>query len=258
MWGEVTPAERLRALARRGRGGDLAAGAADALAAYATDPAALVVACRRLIAHHPADAVLLWTCARMLSTADPTAEARIVTERLRRDPTGRRLADALPLLDPGELVAALGWSPTLGRALDERPDLPVAVYRARGADPRDAPGGFEPDRALRVLDPWEPPPDPVAILLVPAFLVAPDYALVAAGLSEVVEVCEPRERWLVAPEGTCLPAPLALRIRTAAGAGVIATELTHYARAVGPRGASTPEELAGRPDCPVAPELLRP
>ena len=53
MWGEVTPAERLRAVTRRRIDEDrLAIEAADALAGFASEPASLVVACRRVLAHH--------------------------------------------------------------------------------------------------------------------------------------------------------------------------------------------------------------
>ena len=53
MWGDVTPAERLRAVTRRSVDDEhLAAEAADALAGFADEPASLVVACRRVLAHH--------------------------------------------------------------------------------------------------------------------------------------------------------------------------------------------------------------
>jgi len=72
MWGEVTPAERLRAVTRRHTDEErLAVEAADALAGFAHEPASLVVACRRVLAHHRSCSPLWWVCARILAAADP-------------------------------------------------------------------------------------------------------------------------------------------------------------------------------------------
>ena len=71
MWGEVTPAERLRSVTRRHVDDErLAPAAADALAGFADEPASLVVACRRVLAHHPANGALWWVCSRILAAAD--------------------------------------------------------------------------------------------------------------------------------------------------------------------------------------------
>src|SRR5439155_26689231 len=77
MWGDVTPAERLRAVTRRNVDEErLAIEAADALAAFASEPASLVVACRRVLAHHRSCGPLWWVCARILAAADPSAATR--------------------------------------------------------------------------------------------------------------------------------------------------------------------------------------
>ena len=90
MWGEVTPAERLRSVTRRNVDDDrLAAAAADALAGFADEPASLVVACRRVLAHHRAHGALWWVCSRILAAPDPAAAARIAVRELEADRTGR-------------------------------------------------------------------------------------------------------------------------------------------------------------------------
>src|SRR4249920_3922650 len=104
MWGDVTPAERLRAVTRRRSDDDrLAPEAADALAGFASEPASLVVACRRVVAHHPAHAPLWWVCARILAAPEPAAAARTAVRELESDRTGDRLSASLPLLDEDEV-----------------------------------------------------------------------------------------------------------------------------------------------------------
>ena len=106
MWGEVTPAERLRSVTRRGVDDDrLAAAAADALAGFSDEPASLVVACRRVLAHHRAHGQLWWVCSRILAAADAAAAAHTAVQELEGDRTGDRLGATLPLLDEGEVVA---------------------------------------------------------------------------------------------------------------------------------------------------------
>ncbi|HKA94359.1 MAG TPA: hypothetical protein VKE97_11180, partial [Acidimicrobiia bacterium] len=67
----MQPFERLRYLARWSDEDDtaLVSEAADCLAGFADDPAGLVVACRRLLSHHPAAGALWWLCARVLAAA---------------------------------------------------------------------------------------------------------------------------------------------------------------------------------------------
>src|SRR5438445_662262 len=71
------PIERLRWVARSPEG-DLslaAAEAADALAAFADDPAGLVIASRRLIERRPAAGPLWWLASRVLCSLEPGFEA---------------------------------------------------------------------------------------------------------------------------------------------------------------------------------------
>src|SRR5438093_11463754 len=101
------PIERLRWVARApdNEVSLLAAEAADALAAFADDPAGLVIACRRLIERRPACAPLWWIASRVLCALDPGLEAVTAAVELERDPTAALLADELP----GGAVAVVGW-----------------------------------------------------------------------------------------------------------------------------------------------------
>ncbi|MGH8977086.1 MAG: hypothetical protein ACRDV7_03345, partial [Acidimicrobiia bacterium] len=100
----MTPAERLRAVTRRTVADDaLASEAADALVGFASEPASLVVACRRVLAHHPAHGALWWVCARILAAPDPVVAARDAVRMLDADRTANRLAATLPLLEEDQV-----------------------------------------------------------------------------------------------------------------------------------------------------------
>src|SRR5258707_7952691 len=99
MWGDATPAERRRAVTRRGVDEErLAIEAADALEGFASEPASLVVACRRALAHHRSCGPLWWVCARILSAPDPRAGAREASRLLETDRTPDRLPPTPPPL----------------------------------------------------------------------------------------------------------------------------------------------------------------
>jgi len=139
MWGEVTPAERLRAVTRRHVDEDrLAAEAADALAGFAHEPASLVVACRRVLAHHRTFAPLWWVCARILAAADPGLGAHEAVRMLESDRTADRLGATLPLLEEDQVVAVVGWPEAVDLALQERLDIAAVALRLEGADPAPA------------------------------------------------------------------------------------------------------------------------
>ncbi len=139
MWGEVTPAERLRSVTRRMVADDaLAAEAADALAGFAPEPASLVVACRRVLAHHPAHGALWWVCARILAAPDPSIAANEAVRLLESDKTASRIAATLPLAGDDDVVAAVGWPRAVDDAMAERIDLPVVAVRPAGTDPLPA------------------------------------------------------------------------------------------------------------------------
>ena len=68
----MLPFERLRYLARySGDDRALVEETADCLADFGDDIPQLVIACRRLLAHHPASGPLWWLCARVVRRGEP-------------------------------------------------------------------------------------------------------------------------------------------------------------------------------------------
>src|SRR5215203_3170600 len=113
----MLPFERLRSLARySGDDRMLVDEAADCLADFDDDPAQLVLVCRRLLAHHPANGPLWWLCSRVVGAADPAAAAHGAQRVAEQDGTADRLAASLPFPhDPP--IAVLGWPEATGAAL---------------------------------------------------------------------------------------------------------------------------------------------
>jgi hypothetical protein len=273
VWHDVTPAERLRAVTRRSVADHALAGeAADALAGFASEPASLVVACRRVLAHHPAHGALWWVCARILAAPDPIVAAREAARALDGDRTSERLAASLPLLEEGEVIAVVGWPGAVDGALAERMDLPAVAVRVEGRDPTIEVRNRRTERHVSVVDRWDPALTDIARLLVPASAIGPDRTLVPAGTGPLLEEvgATAREVWLVGGIGRVLPG----RLFDAAVAAVdaVATDaygelddlppercaLARFDRVAGPRGVESPPEAAARTDCPIVPELLRP
>ncbi|HEV7526754.1 MAG TPA: hypothetical protein VGP92_17435 [Acidimicrobiia bacterium] len=263
MWGEVTPAERLRSVTRRNVDDDrLAAAAADALAGFSDEPASLVVACRRVLAHHRAHGQLWWVCSRILAAADPAAAAHVAVNELESDRTGDRLGATLPLLDENEVVAIIGYSSTVDDALLERFDLDAVAIRVEGDDPVAALRRRRSEHAVRVVDEWDPVLEHTARLLVPATAIGPERALVAAGAPSAIDTigAGASETWLVGGVGRVLPARVyeTLVSSLPADSGFEEISLQRFDRIAGPRGLERPTDATARIDCPIVPELLRP
>ena len=272
MTWDVTPAERLRSVTRRGVSDHvLASEAAGALAGFASEPASLVVACRRVLAHHRAHGALWWVCARILAAPEPRVAAREATTLLDADRTANRLAATLPLLDDGDLVATIGWPHAVDEALAERIDIPAVSLRVDGLDAFGDLRYRQTERNVPVVDPWDV--DTISLLLVPAAAIGPERALVPAGTDALLRDLGPRVRdaWLVGGVGRVLPARLfdaALAAALAAGQTDAMLEpeeeppdvlsLERVDRIAGPRGVEMPMDAAARVDCPIVPELLRP
>src|SRR5579871_4571144 len=263
MWGDVTPAERLRAVTRRSLDDDaLAIEAADALSGFASEPASLVVACRRVLAYHRAHAPLWWVCARILAAADPANAAHEAARLLEADRTGDRLGATLPLLDEDEIVAAIGWPPAVDEAMIERLDLDVVAVRVDGADPTGALRRRRTDLSVRVVDPWDPTLTRVARLLVPATAIGPNEAVVPYGTVDAIAMLQDAtaEMWLVGGVGRVLPARLYATLLAGLNDDdeTETISLERFDRLAGPRGVERPHDAAARVDCPTVPELLRP
>jgi hypothetical protein len=263
MWGEVTPAERLRAVTRRNVDDDyLAAEAADALGGFASEPASLVVACRRVLGHHRTHGALWWVCARILAAPDPAAAARAAARELHDDPTADRLGATLPILDEDEVVAVIGWTAIVDDALVERFDLDVVAIPVEGADPVRALRRRRSGHAVRVVDEWEAARLRIPRVLVSALAIGPERVLVPAGTADALDAIgtAAAETWIIGGVGRVLPSRMydVVVASTREAESVEEISLQRADRIAGPRGVERAVDAVSRIDCPIAPELLRP
>jgi hypothetical protein len=261
----VHPIERLRYVARAGGvdAGELVREAAGALGGMGSDPTGLVLSCKRLVDRQPAAGPLWWLCARLLSAADPRAEAWRCVGELDEDPTARRLADELP--DEGR-VTVLGWSELVAEALPRRGDLEVLVVdaggegaalvrRLRGTDvdaeevPESSTGGAAAGSDVVVLE---------ATAMGAGRLLVPAGSLAAAAVARYAGV----PVWAVVGAGRALPGPLwdalvaHLDLDEPWDTDVELVPLDLVDVVLGPGGRTTADRAAARADCGVAAELL--
>lgn len=261
------PIERLRAVARSS-GEDqrlLAAETAEAMAALGNDPAGLVMASRRIVERHPAAGSLWWLCARVLTAADPAAEAWRAVDDLDADPTPRQIAAAVPA---DGRVCLVGWPDVVADALARRGDLTVLVVDTMGDGPALArrlgragvtavdvpPAGVGPAAA------------DADVVLLEASAVGLGGFAAATGSRAAAAVARHAgvPVWLAIPRGRLLPGRLweaLVRRLDAAGepwdADVEIVPLDLADRVVGATGVEAVADALRRVDCPVAPELTR-
>ena len=262
----MQPFERLRYLARWSDEDDtaLVSEAADCLAGFADDPAGLVVACRRLLSHHPAAGALWWLCARVLAAADPADAAWEAWQLVNDDRTSDRLAGLLPF-PHDEPVAVLGWPDLAGAALAERPDLDVVAVRHRAGDDHRRARLARREASIRIVNVVDAAALDPSHLLVEATAAGPRRAVVPAGTGELLDTLAASGAvgWLVAGVGRVLPERLFTAVQSELERqadehpSVDVMEVTRFARVAGPAGFDAPDALLRRVDCPVAPELLR-
>ncbi len=263
------PIERLRYVARAEGAGPsaLVREAAGALAGFADEPAALVTACRRLVDRHPEAGPMWWLASRVLASADPAGEAWKLAGQLDSDPTAATLAAHLP----GDLVVTvLGWPELAADALRRRADLEVLVVdtlgdgqglsrrlRASGTEAVDVP---ESGLGAAVAE--------SGLLLLEASALGPDGFLAVSGSRAAASVARLSgvPTWVVTGVGRVLPRQLwvAMRRRLETEGDeswnrvdeVVPLELGDQLH--GPDGPAEPASASARPDCPAAPELLKP
>ncbi|MDQ3305562.1 MAG: hypothetical protein M3535_06195 [Actinomycetota bacterium] len=260
------PVERLRHLARAGplEHGVLVRESAVALGALGADAAGLVLACRRLLQHHPASGPLRWLCARVLCSDEPRHEAWRCVEEIDDDPTAHRLGVELP---EAATVVVLGWPELTTGALTRRADVRPLVVDSLGE-------GAQLARQLRGLGNEAEEVDEggtgaavmVADLVVlEAAAVGPDAFVAVSGSRAAA--CVARHAgllvWLVAGVGRALPSGLWSSLAAGladdepwlASEEIVPLDLVDVV--VCPSGLLTPAELRATPvDCPDAPELL--
>jgi hypothetical protein len=263
---DVHPIERLRYVARAGSVpmGPLVRESAGALGAFADDPGALLMACRRLLDRRPASAPLVWLTARMLTGPDPVAEAWDAVELLERDPTAKELEFAIPT---DARVLVIGAPETTGRALANRPDLTVLLVDGFGFGPAF---GLDLDGAgCSVVDVPESGLGSAAadsdLVILETECMGPHEALAPPGsraaAATAVEAGIPV--WLVGGVGRLLPDRMWDGVLDRVDRGdpwdreheLVPLRLVD--RVVTPVGPRRPDEAVRSIDCPVAPELFR-
>ncbi len=264
----MAPFERLRSLVRWS-GDDhleLAVEAAECLADFGDDPAGLLMACRRLLAHHSELAPLWWSCSRILTAPDPREAAMEAAKLLADDPTPRRLADRLPF-PHDEPVAVIGWPPAVAAAAVARPDLDLIAVA-----PTDGAGSLHRrlrhvEQPLEILSPeGAARRRPTHVLVEPAGVgpagrpAAAPVVLLDGGDGEALRMLTGvgAAVWVVVAAGHVMPGPLLDALATANRGRLARWPDVEAALAVGPAGAAPWGDRSLAPDCPVAPELLRP
>jgi hypothetical protein len=262
----VQPFERLRYLARWSDEDDsaLVSEAADCLAGFADDPAGLVVACRRLLSHHPAAGALWWLCARVLAAPDPAEAAWEAWQLVNDDQTADRLAGLLPF-PHDEPIAVLGWPDLAGAALAERRDLDVIAIRRRSGDDHRRARLARREASIRIVSEVDAAALEPSHLLVEAMATGPTRAVVATGAGDLLDnlAATGTVGWLVAGVGRVLPERLFTAVESELEhdgdehTQVDFVDVSRFARVAGPSGLAAPDGLLRRVDCPVAPELLR-
>ena len=263
--------ERLRAIARYGDDDRvLVAEAADCLADFDDDPAALVVTCRRLLAHHPECAPLWWVCSRVLAAPEPSEAAWESEERVRSDATSARLAALLPF-PADHPIAVLGWPELAGDALASRPDLEVLAVRGGTADRNWERRLARSEAIARPVDLTEALAAEVSHVLVDSVAASGERVMVRDGTSRALDtLARPGLLvWLVAGVGRVLPNRLFDAMTALIGdaddpfdegfeaRGLELLDVQRFDRVAGPTGLERPEQVVRRADCPIAPELLR-
>ena len=262
------PIERLRLVARAGGEGQsslLAREAATALAMFSDDPAGLVTACRRLVDRHPTSGPMWWLAARVLVAADPAGEAWRAAEELDDDPTAGVLAACIP---DDSTVTVLGWPEHAGSVLVSRGDLKTLVVDVLGEGTslvrRLVAAGSE-----SALVPESGIGAAVAtsdLLLIDAAAMGHDGLVSVAGTRAAAAVARHAQVtvWAVAGLGRVLPQSLWRALRAELEGlpepwedveEVVPIDLIDaIAR---PTGLERVEDVVSRPDCGLAPELLR-
>ena len=240
--------------------------------AFASEPASLVVACRRVLrASSRARGAVVGV--RRGSSPRPTRRApqREAERLLDADRTANRLA-ALPLLEENEIVAVVGWPNAVDEALAERIDLPAVAVRGDGVDPCTscAPRALNAASASWTSGIRRSRTSPVCSF--PAAAIGPAAALVPAGTRRRSTSSDGRPRGVARRRGRSRAAPPACSTRPSPRRRRATTRPPRTSTIPNPsccalerfetasRGHVASSRRWTRPravDCPVVPELLR-
>lgn len=265
---QVHPIEHLRYVARS-HGADpveVAFGAAEALSGVIFDPAATLVAARRLVEHHLVNAPLWSVCAHAVTSIDPRVDIEATVSAMSRDETARHLVDALVGVDT---ITTVGWSGHLVDALVRAGDVHALVVDSLG-DGQDA---------LRLLSRREVSCELVSpegagaaatssdAVIVPVFAVGDETSLCPGGSLALASTayCSGRPVWLVTPACVRLSQPMYQAMVEASlgrpdpwAAGLDIVPHGLVTRVVASSGSDLgPSHLTQMQCSPHAPELLR-
>ena len=263
----VHPIEHLRYVARA-RGADassLVREAAMALGSLRVDPSNLVIACRRILERHPEAGPLWWLCARLLTSDDPSTLAWTLADEIDADTAERQIASALP---DEATVLTIGWPEIGGAALMRRGDVGVLC-----ADSRYQASSFMQSLERCNIDCEPIPAESLAraaavsdLVMIEAVAACPMRVLAPVGSHVVAAVAKSvgTPVWLVTGIGRRLPVQyvdaIAERVVIETAAWDLDVDdlpvdlVTHVASV---DGVNDQVAVALRPDCPMAPELLR-
>ncbi len=229
------------------------------------DHTGLVTSCMRIVERHPASGSLWWLASRVLTAADPVAEFSQVLAQAEGDRTEQHLADALPA---DSTVCVIGWPDLASDALVRRGDVSVLVVDAagEGASFVNRLQRSDVDAECVSMSGAAAAASAADLVLVEVSACGADGVLATSGsrAAAAVAYCSEIPVWAVAGVGRRLPAPMwaaVLGRLDAAGSPwdldiefVPAGTISHV---VGPNGVVAGTGDLGRPECPVAPELLR-
>ena len=262
------PIERLRLVARagsEGRSALLAREAATALAMFSDDPAGLVTACRRLVDRHPTSGPMWWLAARVLVSADPAGEAWRSAEELDDDATASVLAACIA---DDSVVTVLGWPEQSSAALVARGDLQsrvvdvlgegAALVRRLGAAGSDS--ALVPESGVGTAVATSD------LVLIDAAAMGDDGLISVAGARAAAAVARHAgvAVWAVAGLGRVLPRSLWHALRSEFEnvsepwedvEEIVPIDLVDAVAR--PSGLERVADAVSRPDCGLAPELLR-
>ncbi len=180
-----------------------------ALRGLGSDPATVLLTCRRLVERHPAVGPLWWLCSEMVTALEPREAMRRCVEQIREDSTAVHLAEFLvERLSEHSLVCLNGWSWDIAVAFGQMEPREICVV--------DGDNGA--DHMVRVLERAEHEVHLVEtsggasaareadIVILTALAASPEIAWCSAGGHALAAVayCAEVPVVLSTPRGTCL------------------------------------------------------
>lgn len=252
------PIEHLRYVARA-QGADpvsLAYETIGALRGLRHEPAGIILSMRRIVQRHSSVGKLWWLCSHIANAPDPFEAMSRCENEIDNDPTASHLRAEVA---DGSRVCIVGWPTTVLNALAPRSDLKFFVVES-GGDGDSAVERLQSmaaDATLVHLETISASVNNSDLVIIEAMAAGPNGASCSAGSHAAVAlaVCAQKPVWLVAPCGTVLPEPLWNAAISLTEFDVVPRELV--SRVVAPTGLHDLLGDAFKPECPMAPELLR-